>query len=158
MDGAIDHLHATAISVGGRAILIRGASGCGKSDLAFRCLAVPVSQLNQAPARLVSDDQVLLRRQGQSLIASAPATLFGKIEVRGLGILDIDPAREANVALVADIAERETIERYPDPWPTTELLGLRVPVLSICAYDASAPLKLLAAMAMIRLPSLKSVD
>ncbi|WP_215425799.1 HPr kinase/phosphorylase, partial [Campylobacter jejuni] len=80
MDGAVDHLHATAISVGGRAILIRGSSGSGKSDLAFRCLAVPVSQLNQAPARLVSDDQVLLRRQGLSLIASAPATLFGKIE------------------------------------------------------------------------------
>lgn len=152
MDGAVERIHATAIAVGGRAILIRGPSGSGKSDLAFRCFATPVSSLIQAPARLIADDQVLLRREKLSLIASAPPALIGKIEVRGLGILDVDPEREAHVALVAEIVSRDKIERYPDPWPMTELLGLRVPTIRIYPYDASAPLKLLAAMAMSSLP------
>lgn len=158
MDGAVDRVHATAIAVGGRAILIRGISGSGKSDLAFRCLAVPPSPLILGPAQLVADDQVLLRRQGHSLIASAPATLFGKIEVRGLGILEIGAVPDANVAMVAALASHETVERYPDPWPVTNLLGLNVPLLSICPYDSSAPLKLLAALTMISLPPLRPTD
>lgn len=156
MDGAVDRLHATAIAVAGRAILIRGPSGSGKSDLAFRCLAIPASPLVQAPARLIADDQVVLRREGLSIIASSPATLIGKIEVRGVGIIDVDPVAEAHVAMVAAITtNRQTIERYPAPWPTTEVLGLSVPMLSISAYDASAPLKLLAALALPSLPSLR---
>lgn len=157
MDGAVDRVHATAIAVDGRAILIRGPSGSGKSDLAFRCLALPASPFVPAPVRLVADDQVLLKRNGLALIASPPATLTGKIEVRGVGILDVGALNEASIALVADIVASGPIERYPDPWPVTQLLGLDVPVLGISAYEASAPLKLLAALTLARLPSLKQV-
>ena len=89
MHGAVERLHATAIAVGARAILIRGPSGCGKSDLALRCLALPSSGLVTSPAKLVSDDQVLLTRDGLSLSVSAPQTLLGRLEVRGLGILEV---------------------------------------------------------------------
>lgn len=155
LDGAVDRVHATAIAIDGRAVLIRGASGSGKSDLALRCLAHPASPLSLTPARLVADDQVVLKREGMSLVASAPPALFGKIEVRGLGILDIGAVRDANVVLVAVLDSGETMERYPDPWPVTTLLGLAVPSLSISAYEASAALKLLAALTMTSLPALK---
>lgn len=158
MDGAVDRVHATAIAVDGRAVLIRGPSGSGKSDLAFRCLTLAPSPLFNAPARLVADDQVLLRREGMSLIASAPPAIAGKIEVRGLGILDVDLVRDASVVLVAVLASSQTIERYPDPWPVTNVLGLAVPTLGISAYDTSAAPKLLAALAMTSLPALKPAD
>ena len=121
MDGAVERLHATAIAVGSRAIVIRGPSGSGKSDLALRCLAVPASAMVRSPAKLVSDDQVLLTRTGLSLSASAPQALLGRLEVRGLGILEVDPELDAKVALIVDIADRRDIERYPDPWPTAAL-------------------------------------
>lgn len=158
MDGAVDRLHATAIAVDGRAVLIRGPSGSGKSDLAFRCLAAAAAPLFQTPARLVADDQVLLKRDGNTLIASAPATLAGKIEVRGIGILDVGAVTDASVVLVAMIGGPDKPERYPEPWPVTKLLGLAVPTLSISAYEASAPLKLLAALALTSLPGLKPAD
>lgn len=153
MDGTHDRLHATAVAVGHRAIIIRGPSGSGKSDLALRCLSVPTSQLVTAPARLIADDQVLVRRDGSALIVSAPPTLLGRLEVRGLGILEIDPEQRARAVLIADLVARTEIERYPDPWPTVEILGLRLPVLRICAFDASAPIKVLAALAMPSLPT-----
>ena len=152
MDGAFECIHATAIAIGQRAIIIRGAPGSGKSDLALRCLSMPASQLLASPARLVADDQVIVTREGISLIVTAPPTLLGRLEVRGLGILEIDPELEAKAILVADISERFQIERYPDPWPVVNLLGLTLPALRISAFDASAPHKLLAALAMPSLP------
>jgi HPr kinase/phosphorylase len=156
LDGAVDRVHATAIAVGGRAVLLRGPSGSGKSDLAFKCLAVVARHLVPGPVRLIADDQVLLKRDGLTLTATAPPALLGKIEVRGVGIIEVDPEMEAQVALIADMAHYQDIERYPDPWPVAELLGISVPVLRICPYEASAPLKLLAALASPNLPRLKA--
>lgn len=149
---ASERIHATAIAVGQRAIIIRGPSGAGKSDLALRCLGVSASQLVASPARLVADDQVLLTRDGPTLTVSAPQTLLGRLEVRGLGIIAVDPEQDARVVLVADLTERAQIERYPDPWPMVDLLGLNVPLLRVFAFDASTPLKLLAALALPELP------
>jgi HPr kinase/phosphorylase len=157
LDGAVDRrVHATAIAVGGRGVLIRGPSGSGKSDLAFRCLGIATSQLVTGPVRLISDDQVLLKREGLTLSATAPATLFGKIEVRGVGIIEVDTEKQAEIALICDITRRKDIERYPDPWPVAQVLGLSVPVLRICPYDASAPLKVLVALSSRYLPPLKA--
>jgi HPr kinase/phosphorylase len=153
MDGAVERLHATAIAVGQRAIIIRGPSGAGKSDLALRCLAVAASQLVASPARLVADDQVLVRRDGPSLHVSAPQPLLGRLEVRGLGILEIDPEQDARAALIVDLVEKTQIQRYPDPWPMVVLLGLALPRLAVSPFEASAPLKLLTALAMPSLPA-----
>lgn len=154
MDGAVEQVHATAVAVGNRAVLFRGPSGAGKSDLALRCLALPLSALLPYPARLVADDQVVLWRDGLTLAARAPDTLLGKLEVRGLGILEVDPERAGRIALVADLVAPGEVERLPDPWPVVNLLGLAVPVIRISAFECAAPLKILAALSMPALPPL----
>ena len=74
-------LHASTVALDGRAVLICGPSGSGKSDLALRLI--------DRGFRLVSDDQTIVRKEGSKLIASAPPTIHGKLEIRGLGIIDI---------------------------------------------------------------------
>lgn len=154
MDAGAEHnLHATVIAVGSRGILIRGASGMGKSDLALRCITMAPSALLPFPARLVADDRVLLTRDGLNVVARAPETLLGKLEVRGLGILTLDPEHEAKIALVVDIAaDRSSLSRLPDPWPAVVLAGLALPLLRIAKDDISAPIKVLAALTMPNLP------
>lgn len=158
LDGAVERLHATAIAVGNRAVLIRGISGSGKSDLALRCLATQGPPFAEGPARLIADDQVMIMRQDTRLIAYAPKTLAGKLEVRGLGIIELETVQDVNIALVAEITPKDAIARYPDPWPMLPLLGLRIPVLHVAAFEASAPLKILAALQSPALPAITPED
>ncbi len=155
MDGASERLHATAIAVGKRAVIIRGPSGSGKSDLALRCLALPASPLVSSPAQLVADDQVILTLDGQGLHVTAPQALLGRLEVRGLGILTLDPEQNDRAVLIVDLVEKSKIDRYPDPWPTVEILGLQLPLLRISALESSAALKLLTALGMPSLPPVR---
>ena len=67
--------------------------------------------------------------------------------VRGLGILAVPSLASANLTLVADLTAPEDIVRFPDPKPQTELLGLSFPLLLLAPFEASAPLKLLLALA-----------
>jgi hypothetical protein len=154
-----DRVHATAISVGGRGVLIRGPSGSGKSDLALRCLALAPSTLLRDPVLLVADDQVILRndtsRQQPRLIATCPTTLRGKLEVRGLGILEVAAAETADIVLVADIAREGPIERFPEPWPKVVLCGLQVPQVVVFPFESSTPLKLIAALGIASLPRIE---
>jgi HPr kinase/phosphorylase len=154
--GAGETIHATAIAVDRRAILIRGRSGSGKSDLALRCLAVPATPWLPAPVRLVADDRVGLRLgPGGRLVAFAPETIAGRMEVRGLGIVDMPYDVDAEIALVADLigSEDPPIERLPDPVPGTTLLGRRIPSIRLKPFEPSAPIKLLLALA--RLPRME---
>lgn len=112
-------LHATAVAWGGRAAVIRGAAGRGKSALGLELLAWGCA--------LVADDRVELRREGGRLIARCPPATRGLIEARGVGILRAAALEEAEVALVADLG-REEAERLP-PWREEAILGLRLPVL-----------------------------
>ena len=66
MAAAPETIHATCIAVGGRAVLLRGPSGSGKSDLALRCLTLAPTPLTPLAAQLVADDRVVLRREGQA--------------------------------------------------------------------------------------------
>ena len=75
-------VHASTVAIDGRAVLISGPSGSGKSDLALRLL--------DRGFTLVSDDQTIVRADGDRLIASAPPTIAGKLEVRGIGIVDME--------------------------------------------------------------------
>jgi HPr kinase/phosphorylase len=91
-----ENVHASAVAVGARALLIRGASGTGKSGLALRLLALG--------AELIADDRVILTRRGDRIHASAPEALRGLIEARGVGLLRTERLRaEAEVALVVDL-------------------------------------------------------
>jgi HPr kinase/phosphorylase len=107
-------LHATAVAVEGRACLITGAAGAGKSTLAFEMIALG--------AELIADDRVDVRRAVDGLILSAPPAIAGLIEARGAGILRLPARSEAPLALIIDLDERET-QRLPEP-RSREILGV----------------------------------
>jgi HPr kinase/phosphorylase len=133
-------VHASAVRVGDRAVLIRGPSGSGKSRLAFNLiLAGRAGQL--PPAVLVGDDRVHLDTVGGQLWVRPAPELAGLIEVRGLGIRRCDFANEAVVGLVADLA---AAERLPPPEALSiRLNGVLLPRIPIgTGYD---PLPLIAA-------------
>jgi HPr kinase/phosphorylase len=126
-------IHATAVAFDGRAVLLRGSPGAGKSDLALRLI--------DAGAQLVADDQSQLCRRGEALIVRSPPAISGMIEVRGIGIMRVVPLAEAPVAMIVDLVPRERVERMPERRRET-LLGLSVPLLALAPFDASAPAKL----------------
>ncbi|MDQ2092235.1 HPr kinase/phosphorylase [Marimonas arenosa] len=112
-------LHASCVAIDGRAVLILGRSGRGKSALALELMALG--------AALVADDRVELRRVGEAVIASAPEPIAGSIEARFVGILNAEAAGPAPVALVVDLDADET-QRLP-PQRSKNLLGLALPLL-----------------------------
>jgi HPr kinase/phosphorylase len=111
--------HGSTVAFDGRAVMFIGASGSGKSSMALRMLALG--------ARLVADDRSILIRDNGKLIASSPETISGRIEARGVGILAVDPLKEAELCLVVDMNVAES-KRLPDP-KDIEILGLRIPLL-----------------------------
>jgi serine kinase of HPr protein (carbohydrate metabolism regulator) len=131
-----ESLHATTVAREGRAVVISGPSGSGKSDLGLRLIEGGFS--------LVSDDQTLVRRDGDRLIASAPATISGKLEVRGIGIVDVDHLSDIPVALVVDLTS--DIQRLPDEGRERRILGISIPLVSIDATTASAAAKVTLAL------------
>jgi len=131
----IETIHANCVAIGGRGVLIAGASGSGKSDLALRLI--------DRGARLLSDDYSVLRRAGDRLVASAPATIAGRIEVRGVGIVEMDAIAEAPVCLLVDLDA--VPDRLPGP-RTADFLGVGVPAIGLAALEASAPIKVEAAL------------
>ena len=140
-------LHGTAIAMNGRAALLTGASGSGKSDLALRCLAMPA--LPGVPDRfeLVADDQVLVTRDGGDLVLSAPGAIAGKLEVRGVGILDLPVSHTSRLCLVAALIGADApIERLPERFETRNILGVWVPVVPVKPFEASTPAKLAMAL------------
>jgi serine kinase of HPr protein (carbohydrate metabolism regulator) len=145
-------IHGTAIAVGDRSVLIRGRSGAGKSDLALRCLAVPVGYFVASPPRLVADDRVMVVAGPAGVLVSAPAPLRGLLEVRGVGIIRVPTVDNARLALVADIVAPEEIERLPGLLPSADICGTAVPRMLIAPFEVSAPLKLLLALAATMAP------
>ena len=140
-------VHATGVCLGRATALIRGEPGAGKSDLALRCIALSPCDLLDTPLRLLADDYVLLTRQGARLLARTPATIAGKLEVRGLGVVALPHTPEGDVRLIVELCEAGRIERLPDPAATASLLGVEVPVRRLAPFEASAPLKLALALA-----------
>lgn len=126
-------VHGTSVALGGDGILLRGPSGSGKSDFALRLI--------DEGGRLVADDQTELRLVGGELSMSAPATIAGQIEVRGIGILRLPALPAAPLRLVVDLVAPAQVERLPEP-RRTELLGRQVPLLALAPFEASAPAKL----------------
>lgn len=118
--------------IDGGAVLLQGPSGSGKSDLALRLI--------DRGAALVSDDYTLLRRVGERLVASPPLTIAGKIEVRGLGVIDMPYVAEANVRLLVELDG--TTPRMPAENPRTQLIaGIAIPIVILPALQASSAIK-----------------
>jgi HPr kinase/phosphorylase len=122
-------VHASAVAVEGRAVLITGASGSGKSGLALSLMAYG--------ARLVADDRVILTREWAALRASAPDAIRGGIEARGVGLLNAAVEEDSRVALVVIMDKMET-DRLP-PRRSTNLLGISLPLLHNTGTALFAP-------------------
>lgn len=133
-------VHASCVAIGGRAVLIAGRSGSGKSDLAYRLI--------DRGAVLVSDDYVRVTACEGRLLTGPPARIAGKIELRGVGILSTPFVTDLPAALLVDL------DLAPDRLPegaTRILLGLSLPLVGLRALEPSAPIKVEAALQLFGL-------
>lgn len=141
-------VHGTCIALGPRAALLRGPSGSGKSDLALRFLFLARrGPAALEPPALVADDQVVVRRDNDRVLASAPQSIAGQMEVRGVGIVTLKPVPETELVLVVDLADHDPVERHPENNITTQMAGVDLPLLRLAPFEASAPIKLALALA-----------
>lgn len=141
-------IHATCIALDGYAALILGPSGSGKSDLALRAITTPMRDGRRLlEPTLVSDDQVVVSRRGEALYANPPATIRGLVEVRGVGIVEVEHVADAEIVLAVDIDPAAKIERLPDEVATYPLLGVKLPLMRLRAFEASALSKLMLRLA-----------
>jgi serine kinase of HPr protein (carbohydrate metabolism regulator) len=131
-----ENVHASTVAMDTRAVQITGPSGSGKSDLALRLL--------DRGFTLVSDDQTIVRRDGDRLIASAPPNIAGKLELRGIGIVDVKAASDVPVALLVELTS--DIQRLPDDSRERPILGVRLPLVSVDAMTPSAASKVAIAL------------
>ena len=141
-------VHGTVVAIQGSALLLRGPSGAGKSDLALRLI--------DGGACLVADDQAELRRVGARVLVSAPATIAGLIEVRGIGILRLDWLAEAPLVMCVDLVPSGDIERLPER-RFAEMLGLAIPLIAVSAFEASTAAKLRLALSAFADESLPAI-
>jgi HPr kinase/phosphorylase len=136
----MSQIHATAVSIKGNGILLCGPSGSGKSDLGLRMI--------DRGARLVADDRCDMTVVEGQLIASCPQTIFGMMEVRGIGILQFECEGAAPVRLMVELCDPATIERLPDE-QVNEEHGVSIPVIRVAPFEASAPTKIIVALGKV---------
>jgi HPr kinase/phosphorylase len=144
-DAETASVHASAVLVGNRAVLIRGPSGAGKSHLAFDLILAGRS--GQIPhAVLVGDDRVHLDASRGQLVVRPARELAGLIEIRGLGIRRCDFAEEAIVGLVVDLSAPDA-ERLPPPQALqVRIYGIEIPRIPVGLDYAALPLVVAALM------------
>ena len=117
-------------------MLITGPSGSGKSDLALRLI--------DRGFTLVSDDQTIVRKDVDRLLAFAPPNIAGKLEIRGIGIVDMESVSDIPVALLIELTS--DIQRLPDDARERPILGIQLPIITIDSMTASAPAKVALAL------------
>lgn len=131
--------HATTVCILGRAVMLRGAPGSGKSSLAAQLIDQPGNGLGPSllPAVLLADDQTHVELRHGRLWAICPPVLAGRLEVRGQGIVSTVHVNEAPLALVVDLMPAAAIERLP-PGDALQAVLMGVAVPRVCV-DASHP-------------------
>jgi len=138
------NIHATCVRIGRHGVLLLGKSGAGKSDLALRLIG--------RGARLVADDRCDLSVVRNRLVARAPKTIAGLLEVRGLGIVAFPSTPSTAVALAVDLSA--PVERLPEPRRYAPPLALRQsaqpPLIALDAFEASAADKVFVALRLLR--------
>lgn len=127
-----------AVAIDEQAVLLRGPSGSGRSDLALRLI--------DEGARLISDEQVeLLRHDGHVFVSAPsiiPSNLRGRIEARGLGLVPVPHVTDAKrLAWVIDMAAADSIDRLPAALEA-HYLGVAIPLLKLDPLALSATAKL----------------
>ena len=132
-------IHASAVLVGARAVLIRGPSAAGKSRLAWELIEAGRGGV-VGFARLVGDDRVHLQAAGGRLLVSPADALAGMIELRGVGILQRDHEPCAVVGLVVDLDAADA-ERLPERGETI-IEGIAIPRLAVAPAVTALPLVL----------------
>ncbi len=136
------NLQASAVAINGRAVLLLGPSGQGKSTLALALI--------DRGARLIGDDGVSLSVANGVLVAHPPPNITGKLEIRGVGLIEL-PTTSAPVAMVVYL-DRDG-ERLPQSLPVENFLGLAIPCLALGGSDsASLPLRVEWGLRMHGLP------
>jgi HPr kinase/phosphorylase len=133
----MEQVHATTIDLNGDGVMLRGPSASGKSDLGLRLI--------DAGGRLVADDRTELTLFGGAVRASAPKEIAGRMEVRGIGIMEVPTVPETRLALVVELVGAEDVERLPEP-ETADVLGVALPLVRLAPFEASAPAKVRTAL------------
>lgn len=130
----MERINATCVAIEGHGVLLRGPTGSGKSDLALRLL--------REGAHLVADDYTEVECEGDRLIAHAPATIAGMLEVRGIGILRVKPVSPAVLVACVDLVAGRSVERMPeDQTVAIGDTGRHLPLFRLAAFEASAAAK-----------------
>ncbi len=122
-------IYANSVNINGFGILIRGISGCGKSDLSLRLIHMG--------SGLISDDQTAVIKKDDIIILNAPETIAGKIEIRGFGILNIAYDKNIVLRLIVDLLPVDQIERMPMQ-NYDIILDVKIPILQLNAFEISA--------------------
>lgn len=139
----MENLHqATAVAINGRALLIQGPPGCGKTGLALTLI--------DRGAILIGDDGVALTDHDGALFAAPPAATNGQIEIRNVGIVKL-PAGSAPVALVLKITSQAP--RYIEEAPSTHLMGHTIPCLDFALYGSADAIRAEHALTRYGLPT-----
>ena len=112
-------VHGTAVARGERGVLIRGASGTGKSGLALDLIALG--------AELVADDAVMIGAINGEITLTCPPAISGMIEARGVGLLSLRSIDQARLAIVVDM-DKTAPQRLPEP-ESTSILGAEIPLI-----------------------------
>lgn len=141
-------VHASAVLVGARAVLIRGPSGTGKSRLAFDLIEAGRAGALRF-ARLVADDRVYLEAVAGRLLARPAERLAGLIEVRGVGLLRLEHEASAVIGLVVDLAAADATRLPEAAQRKTQIEGIALPRLAVAADMAALP----AVLAVINSPA-----
>jgi HPr kinase/phosphorylase len=135
------NIHASCVALRDRGVLLLGASGSGKSDLALRLI--------DGGARLVADDRTLLFVKNGALHAKAPASIKGLLEIRGLGIVKQPVRASVKIALVVMLGRegaRLPRAQFYRPPPALKV-NTKLPQIALDAFFASTPAKTRAALA-----------
>ncbi|MBP6952104.1 MAG: HPr kinase/phosphatase C-terminal domain-containing protein [Alphaproteobacteria bacterium] len=125
-------IHGTCVEINGKAVLISGKPGVGKSSLAL--------QLIDRGALLITDDQTLINLTRDVLFVFAPPSLKGLMEVRGVGICTFPYQETAPLALCVDICDEKLPDRLPEPI-FIEYYGVKVPCLKLIKNDPLGAIK-----------------
>ncbi|WP_018700468.1 HPr kinase/phosphorylase [Amorphus coralli] len=144
----METVHATCLLIGRHGVLIRGASGSGKTALAGAL--IDAAQARGGFACLVADDRVSLAAINGRLVARVPDTIAGLMEIRGRGIERVDHEPAAVVRLVVDMVPQGEVDRLPDDAARiTEIEGIRLPLQAVSGHDWPALASVRAALARL---------